>query len=136
VKLELNVEPLYFNLHEAIPCGLILNELVSNSLKHAFRDGRQGVIRISLSKADSGSVELTVADNGIGLPGDFRIDTGKSFGMQILDALRNQLRAECFWTGEGGTTFRLVWKSRSPGQQATVTPDEATPATAPAAISR
>jgi two-component sensor histidine kinase len=83
VKLELSIELIGITLDHAIPCGLILNELVSNSLKEAFRDGREGTLRISL-KTDGNRVELEVADNGIGLPSDFRLGEGSTLGLKVV----------------------------------------------------
>jgi two-component sensor histidine kinase len=83
--------------------------LISNSLKHAFRDGREGVIRVSL-QAESGCVELAVADNGVGLPVGFRVENFRTLGLQVVGTLIRQLGADLSTTGEGGATFRLGWK--------------------------
>jgi two-component sensor histidine kinase len=101
-------------MHQAIPCGLILNELLSNSLKHAFRDGREGVIRVSLRKTETGCAELSVADNGIGLPAGVGWDAGRSFGMQVVQALIKQLRANLSVTADGGAMFTFDWKLPQP----------------------
>jgi two-component sensor histidine kinase len=110
IRLDLNVGPIRLGVDQAIPCGLILNELLSNSLKHAFGDGREGVIRISLSRTGSGEVALAVADNGIGLPADFQVENSRTLGLQVVATLIHQLGATLFVTGEGGATFRFVWK--------------------------
>ncbi len=110
VRLELNVTPTRLGVDQAIPCGLILNELLSNSLKHAFGDGREGVIRISLGRTGSGDVALAVADNGVGLPADFRLENSRTLGLQVVGTLIHQIGATLFVTGEGGATFRFVWK--------------------------
>lgn len=114
VRLELSVETIYLTMHQAIPCGLILNELLSNSLKHAFRDGREGVIRVSLRKTETGCAELSVADNGIGLPAGVGWDAGRSFGMQVVQALIKQLRANLSVTADGGAMFTFDWKLPQP----------------------
>jgi two-component sensor histidine kinase/ActR/RegA family two-component response regulator len=110
IRLELSVEEIRLDLDHAIPCALILNELLSNSLKHAFSDGRPGVIRISLRKSHSGLIELVVADNGIGLPADFRLETNKSVGLNLVKILNHQLDGELLVTGEGGAKFTLIIK--------------------------
>lgn len=109
IRLELSVETVQLRMDQAIPCGLILNELISNSLKHAFRDGREGLIRISLRKLDHGYVELGVSDNGVGFPPDFRWEDGQSLGLQVIRALIHQLRAKLSVSGDGGAAFRFSW---------------------------
>jgi PAS domain S-box-containing protein len=110
IRLELSVEPISLGLDQAIPCGLILNELLSNSLKHAFGDGREGVIRISLRQCESGYVELAVADNGVGLPVDFNLEHSRTLGLQVVGTLIRQLGADLRVKGEGGATFTFGWK--------------------------
>jgi PAS domain S-box-containing protein len=126
VRLDLSVEPIPISVHRAIPCGLILNELLSNSLKHAFKDGRDGVIRISLRKTSDDSIELEVTDNGIGFPADFRWEEGRSLGLQVVRTLVHQIRADLFVSGEGGATFRLRWRvAEEEGGVAALTPEPA-----------
>jgi len=110
IHLELSVEPINLGLDHAIPCGLILNELLSNSLKHAFSDGREGVIRVSLSHPATDRVELTVEDNGVGLPTDFRAEQSRTLGLQVVSTLIRQLGAELSVNGVGGASFRFAWK--------------------------
>jgi two-component sensor histidine kinase len=110
IGLDIHVEAMHLTVDQAIPCGLILNELLSNSLKHAFIDGREGVIRVSLRKTEGGYVELSVADNGIGLPVAFEGNAGKSLGFQLVRTLIHQLRADLVVTGDGGATFKFGWK--------------------------
>ena len=115
IRLELEVEPILLTMHQAVPCGLILNELIANSLNHAFTDGRQGLIRIALRKLDGGRAELSVADNGVGFAPGFHWDEGQSLGLQVVRALISQLRGTISATGpdtenETGVTFRLSWK--------------------------
>jgi PAS domain S-box-containing protein len=110
IRLELSVEPISFGVDQAIPCGLILNELISNSLKHAFADGRQGIIRVSLRETENDCVELAVSDNGVGLPADFRLEQGQTLGLQVVRTLIRQLRADLSVTGGDGATFTFGWK--------------------------
>jgi PAS domain S-box-containing protein len=110
IHLELSVEPISISLDHAIPCGLILNELVSNSLKHAFTDGRHGIIRVSLKQTGGSCAALAVADNGVGLPADFRMGNSRTLGLQVIATLIRQLGAELSVTGEGGTAFTFSWK--------------------------
>jgi|JI10StandDraft_1071094.scaffolds.fasta_scaffold139973_2 two-component sensor histidine kinase/PAS domain-containing protein len=91
VRLELDLSPVHVRLDQAIPCGLIANELVSNSLKHAFPDGRAGVIRLSLRRTGEGYVRFEVSDTGIGLPSDFLERKGDTLGLQLVGDLARQL---------------------------------------------
>jgi PAS domain S-box-containing protein len=110
IQLKLSVEPILLTMHQAIPCGLILNELISNSLKHGFSDGRSGFISITLRKLENRHVELALCDNGIGFPADFRWENSSSLGMQVVTTLIRQLRGDLTVTGDGGASFRFSWK--------------------------
>jgi two-component sensor histidine kinase len=109
IGIELDVHPVQLGLDAAVPFGLVLNELLSNSLKHAFRDGRQGVIRVLLRRTESRQVEFAVSDNGVGLPAGFRAEDTKSLGLQVVRTLARQLGAALFIGGDDGATFRLTW---------------------------
>jgi two-component sensor histidine kinase len=110
IRLETDLEAVAIGLDQAVPCGLILNELVSNALKHAFRDGRAGLIRISLRRAAQGRVSLAIGDNGMGLPEDFHWEKGQSLGLQVVHTLIAQLRAKLDVSNGGGTTYSFSWK--------------------------
>jgi two-component sensor histidine kinase len=109
IGIELSVEPVRFDMQRATPCGLILSELFSNALKYAFPDGRSGVIRVSLRRGAGGRMELSVEDNGCGLPADLDWQTTPSLGMQVVRTLSRQLRAEVsVRSGPAGTSFRFL----------------------------
>ena len=91
----------------AIPCGLIVNELVTNSLKHAFPDSTRGSIRVDLRRADNGRLELAVEDDGVGLPSDFDGHEASSLGLQLVMTFAEQLEAEVDVRREHGTSFRF-----------------------------
>jgi PAS domain S-box-containing protein len=110
VRLELSVDLIHLDVNHAIPCGLILNELLSNSLKHAFRDGREGAVRVSLKRTGDGHIELTVADDGNGLPAGFRLEDARSLGLLVVRTLIHQLRADVQVTSDCGAMFRFGWK--------------------------
>jgi len=76
---------------QAIPCGLILNELLTNSLKHAFRGERSGEVRVGLLANLHGAIRLRVSDDGVGLPADFHTRSSGSLGMQLVTDLAKQL---------------------------------------------
>ncbi len=109
IGLQRSVEPVHLTIHAAIPCGLILNELVSNALKHAFPNGRSGVIRISFGLTADGLAELSVADNGIGLPAGKRWDDGQSLGLQVVKTLVRQIKGELSVSAGAGLSFTLRW---------------------------
>jgi two-component sensor histidine kinase len=95
----------------AIPCGLIINELVSNSLKHAFPAGKKGEIEISLSSIDEDMIELLARDNGIGMPEGFDFRKTESLGLHIVDILvENQLHGEITLNNNNGTEFRIKFR--------------------------
>ncbi len=98
------------DLDRAIPCGLIVNELVSNALKHAFPAGRSGQITISFRRQRDGTCNLAVADNGIGLPGHVDVGDTTSLGLQLVRDLVEQLDGVLFVERSEGTRFVLTFK--------------------------
>ena len=118
VRMELSVEPIRLAIDEAIPAGLILNELLANALKHGFPQGRAGVVSVGFRHVESASgstrVELSVADNGIGLPPDFQYESSPSMGLKVVHSLSGQLRAEIEVSGNGGSAWVLRWNPEEP----------------------
>ena len=108
-RLQMDVADVSLSLESAVPCGLIVNELVSNALKHAFSDGRQGTINISLRKDNDNQVSLTVADDGVGLPEGFDIRKSDSLGLRLVTMLVGQVRGELRTTNERGAKFEVVF---------------------------
>lgn len=104
-----NMPGIFLDINMGIPCGLIINELVSNCLKHAFPENRQGTIRIGLEKAPAGMYVLTVADDGTGFPPDLDFRNTASLGLQLINTLTAQLNGTLeLFTGQG-TTFRMTF---------------------------
>ena len=103
--------PLVLGVDQAIPIGLILNELISNALKHAFPDGRSGLIRIEAHSHD-GQVDLAVTDDGVGVPEDLVTRKSKSLGLQIVEILVRQFGGAWELKREAGTVFRLSFPER------------------------
>jgi PAS domain S-box-containing protein len=95
------------DLQRAVPCGLIVNELVTNALKHAFPDGRSGRISISLEQADNGYCRIIVADDGVGLPDAIQLDNATSLGFQLVPLLADQLGGQLSIERTQGTRFIL-----------------------------
>ncbi|MFL6416418.1 MAG: PAS domain S-box protein [Bryobacteraceae bacterium] len=106
IHFDLRADDLRLDIAKAIPCGLIVNELLTNALKHAFPDGRSGEILISL-RSHKGRAFLEVADNGIGLADDFTIETNTSLGLKLVSVLAKQLQGEVELDPRGGTRFAI-----------------------------
>ena len=112
IDLDFNLEEIYLNLDTSIPCGLIINEVVSNSLKYAFEGRDKGVIRIELGKLSDGRLKLIVSDDGIGLPADFDIENAESLGLQLVTTLVTQITGELEIDVSSGTKFNIVFKEQ------------------------
>jgi two-component sensor histidine kinase len=118
VVLNTDVQDVSLDINKAIPCGLIINELVSNSLKYAFpqvksadkKKMKKGKVDVRLSSED-GKVALLVKDNGIGLPEDLDIETADSFGLQLVTTLVSQLNGRIDIKRKPGTTFKIKFDS-------------------------
>jgi two-component sensor histidine kinase len=108
VVFQEDIENVDLSLDMAIPCGLIINELVSNSLKYAFPDGRKGEIRVGLRSADD-RFTLVVADNGVGLPADVNFRATDTMGLQVVTTLVKQLDGKIELERRGGTAFEITF---------------------------
>ena len=91
VRLVMDLSPLWVEIDQAIPCGLIVNELLTNCLKHAFVDGRAGEVHLLVRQESDGEVRLQVSDDGIGIRGDFEAKRLKSLGLQLVTDLARQI---------------------------------------------
>jgi two-component sensor histidine kinase len=117
VKLEIYVEDITLDISMVIPCALIINELVSNSLKHAFpeswkRAGETGRICIDLRRTNArDNIILTVSDNGVGLPEGFEIENCTTVGLRLVNMLVKQLRGTIGLRTNGPAEFTIGFKS-------------------------
>jgi len=110
IRLNIDIPKTSLGLNSAIPCGLIINELVTNSIKHAFPEGRKGTIRISFQKSADGQCWLEVADDGIGFPPGTSIENSDSFGIEIVRSLTTQLHGTFgVQSGSEGTVARITF---------------------------
>jgi PAS domain S-box-containing protein len=91
IRLEYQVVPINLPLEQAVPCGLIVSELVSNALKHGFPGDRAGRIQIELIPIEEKTILLSVRDEGLGLPSDFKLDTSPGLGLKLVSGLTDQL---------------------------------------------
>jgi two-component sensor histidine kinase len=92
-----------------VPCGLIVNELVSNALKHAFTNRDSGNIIIELKMDSENSVHLSVSDNGIGIPDGIDIQNSPSLGLQLVNALVNQIDGHLEYENRQGSRFTITF---------------------------
>jgi len=116
VDLDQNV---FLDMYTAVPLGIIINELVSNSLKHAFPDRNDGEIRINLRKEEGNTnFVLTVSDNGVGIPEDLDIENLESLGLQLVTTLVDQLDGELELKRDNGTEFTLRFTVTGKSDQA------------------
>jgi len=109
IRLHLDVGEIYLGIDTAIPCAMIINELVSNSLEHAFTGGREGNLTVQLQRNDEGMHTLTVSDDGVGIPEDFTIGNLQTLGMQIIQSLTRQIRGTLEMSGKGGTHVTVIF---------------------------
>ena len=115
VRLRLDLGAVELGLNQAIPCGLILNELLTNSVKYAFPETRQGEIVVALGCDAEDRVTLRVADNGVGLPGGFDQKQSRSLGLRIVDILARQLDGALQWEPGPGAAFALTFRKAAEG---------------------
>jgi two-component sensor histidine kinase len=107
VQLKLEVEPVSLDLNTAIPCGLIVNELVSNSLKYAFPGNRQGEILIRLQQEGDRDLRLMIRDDGIGFPKTIDFKRTQTLGLMLVTGLTEQLGGSIFLRNNNGTEFDI-----------------------------
>lgn len=110
IDLVIDVEHFEMIVDTAIPCGLIVNELITNSLKHAFPTDEKGELRIEFHSTGDGMYRLTVADSGVGLPGDFDFRKSKSLGLQLVTVMTDLLGGTIELNRDGGTVFTITFR--------------------------
>ncbi len=111
ITLNINVEDVSLSINTAIPCGLLINELVSNSLKYAFPEGKPGEIKISLRSIDENKLELIVSDNGVGIPQNVDFKKSESWGWRLITLLaENQLHGDINLNRNKGTEFQIKFR--------------------------
>jgi PAS domain S-box-containing protein len=102
ISLKVNADNIVLGIDMSIPCGLIINELISNSLKHAFPDDRQGEVTIELSAGTDGWINLSVADTGVGFPSGIDIANVRTLGLRIVGMLVKQVRGRIEMRNDNG----------------------------------
>jgi len=110
ITLEMDCEPVWININTAIPCALIINELVTNSVKHAFPHDKTGKIIIRLQERD-GQIIITCTDTGVGLPQDINLRDTSTLGLKLVQALTEQLKGKIKILTTEGTSFEIYINS-------------------------
>lgn len=103
------VKSISLSIDTAISCGLIINELVSNICKHAFPDGREGIVKLTLSQNEAKEITIIIADNGVGFPHHINFRDTESLGLQLVCTLTQQLEGNITLNNQFGTTFTLTF---------------------------
>lgn len=115
IELVVDVESIGLNTDLAVPCGLIVTELISNAIKHGFADVQGGKLRLSLRRAPDGQLALQVSDSGCGLPPDVDIETAESLGLRLVNALAGQLGGRLIVERGLGTTVTITFPAPKNG---------------------
>ena len=105
IAVELEVDDVKLPIDAAIPCGLIVNELISNAMKHAFPDGRSGVICVAFAHDGERDATVTVSDDGVGIPEGVNLEASETLGVQLVSLLAGQLGGEMTFTRSRPTQF-------------------------------
>jgi PAS domain S-box-containing protein len=126
VTFRIQADEVQLSLDCAVPCGLIINELVTNALKHAFPDGRPGTVEVSAC-AEGDRLRLVVADDGVGLPAVEEVLKGDTLGIRLVHSLVSQLDGCLTLSGESGTRCEIVFCDSSPEPPEPDRPGEAAP---------
>ena len=116
IAIHTELESILLNIQQAIPCGLILNELLTNAFKYAFPDGlkTEAAIAISLYRDSNNRIVLIVSDNGVGIPEDIAIEDAESLGLQLITILaKDQLEGDIELERKGGTKFTISFPLKS-----------------------
>jgi two-component sensor histidine kinase len=110
IAIRVDVEPVQLPIDIAVPCGLVVNELITNALKHAFPNRGRGEIRIALTRQVGNEVLLSVSDNGIGLPDHVDTSRIETIGLQLVGLLADQLGGEISISQSSPTRFSLQFQ--------------------------
>lgn len=114
IRVDIESNSVFLVIDVAIPCGLIINELVSNSLKYAFPAAEEGLISITIRFDNKNEIEMVIGDDGIGIPEDLDFRNTKTFGLQLITGLvGHQLAGEIEINRNVGTEFRIRFKNLS-----------------------
>ncbi len=113
IDFKFELESIDMDISTAVPCGIIINELVTNAWKHAFEDGSGGTVTITLGRKEDTLIRLSVQDNGSGLPPGFSLDNASSLGLQLVSILTTQIDGELHIDSEGGTAITVYFPEKA-----------------------
>ncbi|MCA1994916.1 MAG: PAS domain S-box protein [Coleofasciculus sp. S288] len=114
IALEVCMDEVKLNIDTAIPCGLIINELVSNALKHAFPNNRTGTVRLAMNSDSDNHFTLLIEDDGVGFPATWELKTARSLGIQIVHVLVKQIKGKIDLDRNKGSKFRVSFSEVNP----------------------
>jgi two-component sensor histidine kinase len=109
ITLQTDIHEVRLGIDQAVPLGLLINELITNAIKHAFPERTKGQVEVSLHEPLPGAYKLIVQDDGIGLPPGLDVDHTPTLGLQIVSSLSHQLRGRAAFSTEHGTRFELTF---------------------------
>jgi two-component sensor histidine kinase len=109
IHLEMDIAPIKLSLDDSVPCGLLLNEIISNALKHGFPNGRAGSIKIALKQIND-EVHLLIKDDGVGLEEGKSFESNDSFGFLLIETMASQLGADLSIETSNGFEYHIKWK--------------------------
>ena len=109
ITINFDLHPIFLNIETATPCGLIVNELISNVFEHAFPNHEIGQIWLRVKENQQKQVTITIEDNGVGFPTDLDFQNTESLGLQLVCLLTKQLEGEITVSCHHGTTFALTF---------------------------
>jgi len=112
IKVNLDLEEIYLDLNKAVPFGMLLNEIVTNILKHAFPGKKKGELSIRLYRDGNKKIRLYVADNGNGIPEDVDLNNPETMGLQLINDLTHQLDGEIKIKSDKGTKINLIFPKK------------------------
>ena len=112
ISLQVEMVTVRVSMDQATPCGLLVNELLTNCLHHAFPNGRSGIVKISLTKmGEQGELCLSICDNGIGIPQELAETRKKSLGLQLVHDLTRQLKGKLEYNNADGACYHIRFKA-------------------------
>jgi two-component sensor histidine kinase len=116
IGLVLEPSDVYLTLNQAIPCALVMNEVLSNAFRHAFKEAQQGTVEVSISKSDDDMVLIRVKDGGIGIPEEMDIDKAKTLGLKLVkNIVGSQLKGRVQVSRDNGTEVIIAFKALPEG---------------------
>ena len=110
IDLSIDVKDVFLDINTSIPCGLIINELVSNSLKHAFSGRDRGKIHVSMRPENNGKFKMVIRDDGVGLPKNLEVTQTESLGLQLVTMLVEQLQGTLSVVNKKGTSYEILFE--------------------------